>query len=246
MSGNCNFSKIVNACRFAEGKSKQHYSINIHHSTLIIQHYYKMKKTISLLSIAAVTMLMAFRPAADITPIAIGTAMPSAEKAMKDVVSDKEITLAGQKGELGTLVIFSCNTCPYVISNESRIMDAIRVAKRLKFGVVIVNSNEGKRADEDSQTAMAAYAKKQGYNCAYVIDVNSEVADAFGATRTPECFLFDKDSKLAYHGAIDDSPKDAKSAKENYLHSAMFAIQKGKAVEKSTTVSVGCTIKRKA
>lgn len=206
-----------------------------------------MKKTISLFSVAAVAALVitAFRPV-DITPIATGTAMPMADKAMKDVVSGKDVTLAGEKGATGTLVIFSCNTCPYVIANESRISDAIRTAKRLKFGVVIVNSNEAKRADEDSEAAMAKYAKDQKYNCAYTIDVNSAMADAFGATRTPECFLFDKDSKLVYHGAIDDSPKDAKAAKVNYLNNAMFSLQKGEAVSTPTTVSVGCTIKRKA
>ncbi|MCU0434850.1 MAG: redoxin family protein [Bacteroidia bacterium] len=205
-----------------------------------------MKKTISLFSAAALAVLVitAFRPV-DITPIATGTAMPMADKAMKDVVSGKEVTLAGQKGATGTLVIFSCNTCPYVVINEGRIADALRTAKRLKFGVVIVNSNEAKRADEDSETAMAKYAKDQKYDCAYTIDVNSELADAFGATRTPECFLFDKDSKLVYHGAIDDSPKDAKAAKVNYLNNAMFSLQKGEAVQTPNTVSVGCTIKRK-
>lgn len=206
-----------------------------------------MKKAIGLFSLAAVTafVISAFRPAGDITPIAIGTTIPMADKAMKDVRSDKDVTLAAQKGEMGTLVIFSCNTCPYVVANESRILESMKMAQRMKFGVVIVNSNEAKRGDDDSQTAMAAYANTQKYSCAYTIDVNSELANAFGATRTPECFLFDKDNKLVYHGAIDDSAKDPKAVKEKYLVNALVAVNKGKAVEKATTVSVGCSIKRK-
>jgi peroxiredoxin len=181
-----------------------------------------------------------------IAPIEIGTMMPKSDVKMLDVVSGKEVSLADSKGEKGTLVIFSCNTCPYVIAQETRILNAQKKAKELGIGVVVINSNEAKRGDDDSQKAMKAYAKKQSYTAPYVMDKNSEMADAFGATRTPETFLFDKDGKLVYRGSIDDSPKDQGAAKTHYLREAMTALSEGKEIATKTTVSSGCSIKRKA
>jgi thioredoxin-related protein len=206
-----------------------------------------MKKITGIIAVTAIAAfaIMAFRPAAEITPLGIGAAIPMADKPMNDVVSGKEVTLNASKGEMGTLVIFSCNTCPYVIANESRIAESLAMATSMKFGAIIINSNEALREKEDSPEAMKQYATAQKYGCSYVVDVNSELADAFGASRTPECFLFDKAGKLVYHGAIDDSPKEAKSVKERYLSTALTAVSKGEAVPTATSVSVGCTIKRK-
>jgi thioredoxin-related protein len=182
---------------------------------------------------------------AEITPIDLGTTIPNADKKMLSVGDDKRISLNDQKKNNGLLVIFSCNTCPYVIAQEERILDVQQKAERMQIGVVIINSNEGKRESDDSQAEMKSYAKKQKYTAPYVIDSMSVMADAFGATRTPECFLFDKDGKLVYRGSIDDSPKDASAVKQHYLLDAMTAVSKGNAVAVGTTVSSGCTIKRK-
>lgn len=206
-----------------------------------------MKKTTGIIAITAIAAfaIMAFRPTAEVTPLGIGTAMPMADKGMNDVLSGSEVTLNSVKGEQGTLVVFSCNTCPYVVACESRISESLAMAKRMKVGVIIVNSNEAQREKEDSPDAMKQYAAKQKFSCPYVVDVNSALADAFGASRTPECFLFDKTGKLVYHGAIDDSPKDAQSVKERYLASALMSLGKGEEIVTATSVSVGCTIKRK-
>ena len=92
---------------------------------------------------------------------------------------------------------------------------------------------------------MKQYAANQQYNWYYAIDKNSELADAFGAKRTPECFLFDKNGKLVYHGAIDDSPQDASSTKREHLKEAILEMKGGKTVSVAVTRSVGCSIKRK-
>ncbi len=181
-----------------------------------------------------------------ITPIEIGTAMPKGDVKMLDVVSGKEVSLNDNKGEKGTLVIFSCNTCPYVIAQESRIRITQKFAKEHGVGVVVINSNEAKRDGDDSQKAMKKYAKDQSYGAPYVIDVNSQLADAFGATRTPETFLFDAAGMLVYRGSIDDSPKDEKAVKTQYLKDAITALHDGKEIATKTTVSSGCSIKRKA
>jgi len=184
--------------------------------------------------------------AVEIAPIDLGTSIPNGDQKMLNVSDDKWVSLNDSKMNNGLLVIFSCNTCPFVIAQEDRIKDMQTKATRMMIGTVIINSNEGKRDGEDSKSEMKKYADKQKYSAPYVIDSMSVMADAFGATRTPECFLFDKDGKLVYRGSIDDSPRDEKAVKQHYLLDAMTAVSQGNAVTIGTSVSSGCSIKRKA
>ena len=200
-----------------------------------------MKKTVFVLTLAVATVITAFGPATN-PELEIGKAIPSADVKMMDV-SGKEFSLADSKGENGLLVIFSCNTCPYVKLSEARIKDVASLAKKNKIGVILINSNEAQREDEDSFEEMKKYAKAQAYDFRYVVDKNSLVADAFGATRTPHVFLFDKKG-LAYRGAIDDNIKDVNDAKEHYLKNAIAAVGSGAPVKTNSTKSVGCSIKR--
>lgn len=206
-----------------------------------------MKKIILLPFVLLACTFTAFQTQpVEIHPIEIGANLPKGDAKLYDVTGKKEITLAESKTAKGLLVLFSCNTCPFVIAQESRIIEAQKQAERLGIGMVIVNSNQAKRDNEDSQKAMAKYARKQGYTRPYLVDENSALADAFGATRTPEAFLFDKDNRLVYRGSIDDSPKDPAAVKQHYLADAMDAVSAGKEIAVKTTVSTGCTIKRKA
>ena len=91
---------------------------------------------------------------------------------------------------------------------------------------------------------MQSYAKDQGYNWYYAVDSKSVMADAFGASRTPECYLFDKKGVLVYHGAIDDSPGDPAQVKRHHLQLAMDEMLAGKDVTVKETRSVGCSISR--
>lgn len=201
-----------------------------------------MKKSIQLLSITTLFLAVtAFKPAI-IKELEIGAAIPKADYKMMDV-SGKEISLADVKSENGLLVIFSCNSCPYVKLSEARIIEVASLAKKNKIGVIAVNSNEAQREADDSFDEMKKYAKSQGYDFSYVVDKNSQLADAFGATRTPHIFLFDKKG-LAYRGAIDDNIKDADDAKEHFLKDAIIAVGAGKPVKTNSTKSVGCSIKR--
>jgi len=208
-----------------------------------------MKKSFALLTAVVATALVitAFRSPGDekaIESIAIGTSIPKADLKMKDV-SGKEISLNDAKGKNGLLVIFSCNTCPYVTLYESRIAEAYSQATNFGVGTIVLNSNEANREGVDSFEEMKKHATANNYKFNYVVDANSAMADAFGATRTPEVFLFDKDGKLIYKGAIDDNPKDMVNAKQRYLPLALNAIRDGVPVAVSSTKSVGCTIKRK-
>ena len=176
-------------------------------------------------------------------PLPIGSNMPKADLKMQDI-SGKEVAMQDAKKENGVLVMFSCNTCPYVVKNQQRTLAISKYATENKVGVIILNSNEALRTDDDSYTAMQSYAKAQGYKWNYVVDKNNMVADAFGANRTPECFLFNKDLKLVYHGAIDDSPSDESAIKRIHLKEAITEMATGKEVTVKESRSVGCSIKR--
>lgn len=191
---------------------------------------------IAALSLAAFTL---HTPA----ELEIGAVMPKGDLKMKDV-SGKEVTMNESKMKKGLLVIFTCNTCPYVAMYQSRIQEGILQATLSDIGVVLVNSNEAYRGNEDSFDAMKKYAADNKYTVPYVLDANSEVADAFGASKTPHVFLFDKDGKLVYKGGIDDSPKDMSAIKTWYLRDALSSVIDGKKVEINSTKSIGCSIKR--
>ncbi|MGC4102505.1 thioredoxin family protein [Ferruginibacter sp.] len=200
-----------------------------------------MKKILLSLTVAASLAAMAFT-ASEVLPI--GSAMPKADLKLKDI-SGKEVSIKDVKKDNGVLVMFSCNTCPYVIKNQQRTLEAAAYAEKNNIGMIILNSNEAQRGEEDSYEAMKAYAKEQGYKCNYVVDKNNELADAFGANRTPECFLFNKDLKLVYHGAIDDNPSDAGAVSRKHLEAAMQQLVSGQEISVKESRSVGCGIKRK-
>ncbi|HEU0112900.1 MAG TPA: thioredoxin family protein [Flavisolibacter sp.] len=178
-----------------------------------------------------------------VAELPIGADMPKPDVKMKDI-SGKQVSLKDAKGKNGLLVMFSCNTCPYVVKNQQRTNEICKTAIENGVGVILINSNEAQRDDEDSYEAMKEYAKDQGYKWFYTVDENSEVADAFDAKRTPENFLFDKNGKLVYHGAIDDNPSDAGSVKRSHLKEAIQEMVKGKDITVKTSRSVGCSIKR--
>jgi hypothetical protein len=140
--------------------------------------------------------------------------------------------------------MFTCNTCPYVIRNQSRTKEVCAYAGNQEIGVVLLNANEGDRKDGNSFAAMQSYAKAQGYQWYYALDNNSVLADAFGASRTPECYLFDKSGILVYHGAIDDSPGDPSQVKRHHLQNAIDEMVAGKEITVKETRSVGCSISR--
>jgi thioredoxin-related protein len=174
----------------------------------------------------------------------IGSPMPKGDVKMKDV-SGREVTLNEARKANGLLVMFSCNTCPYVIKNQQRTKEVSSYVLSKNIGVILINSNEGQRDQEDSFEAMKQYAQQQSYQWFYTVDKNSELADAFGASKTPECFLFNKEGKLVYHGAIDDSPGNESAINRKHLKEAVEEMLANKEVSVTTSRSVGCTIKRK-
>jgi peroxiredoxin len=201
-----------------------------------------MKKVFILaaLSLILIPAISSFVSSAEELPLNAGLPMPDYK--MKDV-SGKMISLSDAKTKKGLLVIFSCNTCPYVKLSESRIREYTKYCLENKIGCILVNSNEAQRSEEDSFEEMKKYYEAQQLKCAYVVDEKSQLADAFGATRTPQCFLFDANG-LVYKGAIDDNVKDPEAVKTYYLKDALAALHSGQKPGLQQTKSIGCTIKR--
>jgi len=202
----------------------------------------KIRTTIPPLSIAFYFVFSAFRITGDVLPI--GSDLPKPDVRMT-AITGKQVTMREAKNQNGLLVMFTCNTCPYVIKNQQRTKAICKYALENNIGVILLNSNEAQRNDEDSFEAMQSYAKQQGYEWLYVVDKDNIVADEFGAKRTPECFLFNKDLKLSYHGAIDDNPGDGENVAHSYLKEAITGLISGKEIPVKESRSVGCAIKRK-
>jgi hypothetical protein len=202
-----------------------------------------MKKLFSLLVLVPALGLLSLTAGPGNLPI--GSLLPKADIRVKDV-SGKTISLGQAKGAGGLLVMFTCNTCPYVIRNQGRTKEVCAYAGDRQLGVVLLNANEGDRNGGNSFEEMQAYARAQGYSWYYALDEKSVLADAFGASRTPECYLFDKNGKLVYHGAIDDSPGDPNQVKRHHLQIAIDEMLAGKEVSVKETRSVGCSINRGA
>src|SRR6266487_2022155 len=201
-----------------------------------------MKKVLYAAVAIAATALIAFTPVKN-SGLEIGSSLPKTDFKLKDI-SGKEVTLKETMKANGLLVMFSCNTCPYVMRNQSRTKEICEYALTHDIGVILLNSNEANRDNGDSFEDMQAFAKEHGYNWPYAVDKNNELADAFGANRTPECFLFNKNAKLVYHGAIDDNPKDESNVHRRHLKEAIDETLAGKEVTVKESRSVGCTIKR--
>ena len=176
--------------------------------------------------------------------LAIGD-KPVLPEVKMDDVSGAKISLADVKKENGLLVMFSCNTCPFVLQWEDRFPDLKAWADKNKVGMVVLNSNHQKRDGEDSFEAMKKHAKEKGYNFYYALDDQSLIANSFGGQTTPHAFLFNGKMELVYKGAIDDSYKSAKDVKQPYLKDAIASLSSGKKIAVAETKPVGCSIKRK-
>ena len=172
----------------------------------------------------------------------IGSLMPKTGHILNDI-SGKNITLADAKGESGTLVIFSCNTCPWVIRWEDRYVSIAEKYVPMGIGIIAVNSNSDRFKGSDSMEAMIEHADKENYNFPYAQDPNSELAKAFGATKTPHVYLFNKNEKLVFKGAIDDNARNPNEVNHSYLMDAIEQMLNGEGIKKPISKAMGCSIK---
>ena len=175
--------------------------------------------------------------------IEIKAEMPNMEQKLKSV-NGYSYSLESISEKNGLVVIFTSNTCPFVIKWEDRYTMVEELAKKNNLGLVYINSNYKKRDGDDSFEKMKEHAKKYNYRSPYLLDTESTLANSFGAKTTPHVFMFNKEFQLVYKGAIDDNYKDIDRVKEFYLKDAIEQLVNGKKIKVSETDPVGCSIKR--
>ena len=174
----------------------------------------------------------------------LGAPMPSAAATVKmKNVDGKPASIRDVAGQKGTLVVFTCNHCPYAKAWEKRVAELANRGSQQGIGAILINPNDPTTYPEDGFAEMQARARSLDLRVPYVVDDTSDVARAFGASVTPEAFLFAADGKLAYHGTIDDNRADPDRVTAPYLRDALAAVAAGRAPKTKATKSLGCSIK---
>lgn len=144
------------------------------------------------------------------------------------------------------VIMFTCNHCPYVQAYEERLINLQKdyLDKEVKF--VAINSNDDIEYPEDNFTAMVNRSKVKGYNFPYLRDDTQNTAKDFGASYTPEIFVFNSKKELQYNGRIDDNWQEADKATKHNLKDAINSILNNIEIDRKNTQAIGCTVKWKA
>ena len=165
---------------------------------------------------------------------------------LMDVVTEKKVSYGDIKGEHGTVVMFMCNHCPYVVHVFDQLVAISDEYKERGFGFVGISSNDVENYPLDSPSKMAELSQELGFTFPYLYDKTQEVAKAYDAACTPDFYVFDKDDVLAYRGRLDDSrPGNDHPLTGEDLRAALDAVLAGTAVTDKQYPSLGCNIKWK-
>lgn len=159
------------------------------------------------------------------------------------------VSLSDYKDAKGFIVIFTCNTCPYAVAYEDRIVALDKKYASKGYPVIAIMPNDTDIKPGDNMDAMKARAKAKGFTFPYLIDKGQEIYPQYGATKTPHVYLLEKTKKgnqVKYIGAIDDNYKDANAVKVKYVENAVDALLEGKDVAVKQTRAIGCSIKVKS
>ncbi len=210
-------------------------------------------KLIQLITVGAISLFtMAFtvlQSEEKSTGLNIGDKAPMSDTEMK-ATDDQNYSLSKLVGKKGLIVVFSCNTCPFVVGSdnfagwEGQYNSLHEQATAAGIGFVLINSNEAKRTGDDSMEAMKIRATEKAYTMHYLVDENSALANAFGAKTTPHVYFFNENMELIYQGAIDNTVDGKRKNDENYLQLAMRSHATGQKITENTTPPRGCSIKR--
>ncbi len=159
-------------------------------------------------------------------------------------IDNKMVSLSDYKNVKGFVIIFTCNTCPYSVANEDRIIALDKKYKEKGFPVIAINPNDPVAVPDDSFAKMKDRANEKGFTFPYLLDVGQKVYPKFGATKIPHVYIVTKnDMKVKYIGAIDNSSRNPDKVTEKYVENALDALLKGDEIQKKETRAIGCTIK---
>lgn len=161
-------------------------------------------------------------------------------------VDGKMTSLSDFKNAKGFIVTFTCNTCPYAIMYEDRIMALDKKYAKKGYPVIAIMPNNVNIVPGDSFEAMQKRAETKGYTFPYLMDEKQTVFPQFGATKTPHVYVVQKTpagNQVKYIGAIDDSARDASKVNTKYVEDAVDALIEGKHIKQTETRAIGCSIK---
>lgn len=204
-----------------------------------------MKKALVLIMSVAALAIMAgsflFPKNISAAALEVGATAPAFE--LKNV-DGSMVSLASGAGELGTMVVFTCNHCPFAIAYEDRLIELANEFQPKGIKFIAINPNDPKIKPEDNYEAMQKRADEKKLPYPYLVNEDGSIATAYGATRTPESFLLDKSGKIIYAGRIDDNT-EVKDVKEHDLHKALTNLVEGHPdqIDPKMTKAFGCTIK---
>ncbi len=160
-------------------------------------------------------------------------------------IDGKLYTLNDFKDAKALLIIFICNHCPYVKAKQETIVNLQEKYKDKGLVIVGINSNESENYPEDSFDGMVQTAKEKNFNFVYLHDETQEVGKSYGASCTPDPFLFDAEQKLVYHGRLDDALEPGQTPTIADMDEAIAAVLEGKKPKHEFLFSIGCSIKWK-
>lgn len=172
----------------------------------------------------------------------LGTQAPDFE--LWDTVSAQTLSLEDMKGEKGTVVMFICNHCPFVVHVNSMLVKLAQTYQQKGINFIAISSNDVENYPQDAPHLMTVKAKEEGYPFPYLYDKTQQVAKAYDAACTPDFYLFNSDMRLVYRGQLDDSrPGNNIPLSGTDLKNAMDAVLENKEVFRDQKPSLGCNIK---
>ncbi len=164
-------------------------------------------------------------------------------------VDGKEVSFNSFPKAKGYIVVFTCNTCPYAVGYEQRIIDLDNKFRPQGYPVIAINPNDPEASTADTFDKMQELAKSKKYPFPYLFDAGQKITDQYGAKRTPHLFIVSKTAKgnvVEYVGAIDNDPEGNNAQKTKYAEDVIAALKSNQKPAITQTKEIGCTVKRKA
>lgn len=177
-------------------------------------------------------------------PFAVGRKAPDFN--LIDTVSEKQLSLSSLKGKRGTVIMFICNHCPFVIHVNQQLVQLANDYLDKEIGFVAISSNDIENYPQDAPHHMQSLAKQLNYPFPYLYDETQAIAKAYDAACTPDFYLFDEELKCTYHGQLDESrPGNGIPVTGEDLREAIELLLRKELPMANQSVSIGCGIKWK-
>ncbi|WP_406684385.1 thioredoxin family protein [Seonamhaeicola sp. MEBiC1930] len=156
------------------------------------------------------------------------------------------VSLSDYKDAKGFIVTFTCNTCPFAVAYEDRLVALDKKYASKGYPVIAIMPNNTDVKPGDNMDAMKKRAEDKGFTFPYLMDKGQKIYPKYGATKTPHIYILEKTKMgnvVKYIGSIDDSPRNPKGVQVKYVENAVDALLGGEEVEIKETKAIGCSIK---